>query len=65
MGEREKLETIGWKYSAQTRNPYLSQAKKSSKSQAYHRIQARRVDSVEGDSFIFWEVLFSAGGTSL
>ena len=27
--------------------------------------QARRVDSVEGGSFIFWEVFFSAGGASL
>ena len=27
--------------------------------------QARRVDSVEGGSFMFWEVFFSARGASL
>ena len=27
-------------------------------------IQARRVDSVEGGSFMFWEVFFSAGGAN-
>ena len=26
--------------------------------------QARRVDSVEGGSFMFWEVFFSAGGAN-
>ena len=28
-------------------------------------LQARRVDSVEGGSFMFWEVFFSARGASL
>ena len=27
-------------------------------------VQARRVDSVEGGSFMFWEVFFSAGGAN-
>ena len=30
-----------------------------------HAKQARRVDSVEGGSFMFWEVFFSARGASL
>ena len=30
-----------------------------------YRRQARRVDSVEGGSFMFWEVFFSARGASL
>ena len=27
-------------------------------------VQARRADSVEGGSFMFWEVFFSAGGAN-